>query len=118
MLATVAPPPAVPVPHPSVPHPSVPPPLDPDRLRDAVAERRGALAELELAMVAACEEAAFRAAPAPGVLRHDRGTWDRATWDRYIAAAAAAEPRFGPPIRRLHEDIARLDRLAALGGAR
>ena len=111
MLAAATPPPAVPV-----THPSTAPPLDPHRLREAVADRRGALAELELAMVAACEEATFRT-PTPGVLRDDRGTWDRGTWDRYLAAAAAAEPRFGPPIRRLHEDIARLGRLAALGDA-
>ena len=87
--------------------------LELQRLREGIAERRRRLLDLELAMVAACETKAARGR-APGVLMHNRETWDRATWDRYLAAAAAVEAEYGPPMRKLYREIDQLERVLAL----
>ena len=87
--------------------------LDLQGLRAGIAERRRQLLDLELAMVAECEAQAARGR-APAVQMHDRETWDRATWDRYLAAAAALEDQYGPPMRRLLREIDQLERLLAL----
>ena len=78
-----------------------------------IAARRRRLLDLEAAMAAACEAEAMRGRAA-GVRRHDRGTWDRAAWNRYLAVAAAVEHEYGPPMRRLHREIDRLERVLAL----
>jgi hypothetical protein len=88
-------------------------PLDLARLRHSVAARRRRLLDLEVAMVAACEADAAHAR-AHGVRMDDRETWDRATWTRYLDAAARHEPEFGPPMRRLLQEIDQLERLMAL----
>jgi hypothetical protein len=64
-------------------------------------------------MVAACERAAARGR-AGGVCIDDRATWDRATWRRYLDAATRLEPAYGPPMRRLLQEIDQLKRLMAL----
>ena len=79
-----------------------------------IALRRSRLAELEAAMIAACEAAAVGAA-VPCDARADRDGWDRATWHRYLAAAMRLESHYGPRMRRLRRDIAQLERLAVLG---
>ena len=66
-----------------------------------------------MAMVAKCEARAAHGAT-PGVDIANRETWDRATWTRYLAAAAALEPEFGPAMRQLYREIDQLERLAAL----
>lgn len=83
------------------------------QLRDGIADRCRRLLDLELAMVAACEAQAARGR-SPGVRMHDRETWDQPTWQRYLAAAAAVEHEFGPPMRRLHGEIDQLERVLAL----
>lgn len=87
--------------------------LDRNRLLDAIGTRRLRIAELEDHLVAECEAAALRGMN-PAIGRNDEQTWDRATWDRYLNRAATLEPKFGPALRRLHEEISRLRRLAAL----
>ena len=89
------------------------PHLDRDRLRAGIARRRQALANLEAAMVAACEQAAARSA-AGAVRMDDRATWDRAMWQRYLDVAARLEPDFGPRMRRLLQEIDQLTRLIEL----
>jgi len=84
--------------------------LDRRRLLDAIATRRSRLAALEDSLVADCEATALRAA-ASAAHHADRGTWDRFIWDRYLARAAALESAFGPAMRRLHDEIERLERL-------
>jgi hypothetical protein len=89
------------------------PTLNRQILLDAVAHRRARIAELEDDLVAECEAAAVRLRTI--AVRHDdAATWDRAAWDRYVARVVALEPVFGPRLRRLREEVARLDRLAAL----
>ena len=83
------------------------------QLRDGIADRRRRLLDLELAMVATCEAQAARGR-SPGVQMHDRETWDQPTWHRYLAAAAAVEQEFGPPMRQLHREIDQLERILAL----
>lgn len=73
-------------------------------IRLGVAVRRERLADLEAELVTACETAA-------GLSDTGRDGWDRAAWDRYLAAAARLSDSYGPGLRRLHEDIARLERL-------
>jgi len=90
-----------------------PPRLDLRSLHAAIAERRRKLLDLELAMVAKCEAQAARGR-ASTVQMHDRETWDRSTWDRYLAAAAALEGQYGPPMRRLLREIDQLERVLAL----
>ena len=95
--------------------PRVPAPryLDRDHLRSGVMARRRTLAELETAMVAACEAAAARCA-ARGVRIEDRASWDRTMWQRYLDAATRLEPQYGPAMRRLYQEIDQLERLLAL----
>jgi hypothetical protein len=44
----------------------------------------------------------------------DRATWDRPTWQRYLDAATRLEPDYGPPMRRLLQEIDQLTRLIDL----
>ncbi|HKM61439.1 MAG TPA: hypothetical protein VJY39_03010 [Acidisphaera sp.] len=87
--------------------------IDRLQLRDAIASRRAALAALETAMVAACEQEAARAA-GPNVRIDDRTTWNRPMWDRYLAAAADHEPDYMPRMLRLLGEIDRFERIMAL----
>ena len=87
--------------------------LDRDYLRSAVMARRRTLAELETAMVAACEAAAARCA-ARGVHIEDRASWDRTMWRHYLDAATRLEPQYGPAMRRLYQEIDQLERLLGL----
>ena len=89
------------------------PRLDLAGLRSGVALRRDRLVSLETAMVAACERAAARGR-ASGVCMDDREIWDRATWRRTLDAATRLEPAYGPPMRRLLQEIDQLNRLMAL----
>ena len=47
----------------------------------------------------------------------DRASWDRGAWQRYLDAAVRLEAGYGPRMRRLREDIARLERLLDLSVA-
>ena len=91
----------------------VTPRLDREQIRDRIAQHRAALAELEGALVAACEAAAARHRSS-AVRVEDRATWDRAMWQRYLDAATVLEPEYGPRMRDLLRDIDRLERLLAL----
>jgi len=82
------------------------PRLNREMICRSVALRRKRLAELEAQMADACDAAA--AGPS------DRRCWDRATWQRYLDAATRLEGSYGPRMRRLRDDIARLDRLLDL----
>lgn len=103
---------AVPVPPPILFQPLPSPHLSREMIRRAVALRRARLAELEEQMVEACDAAAGRGNPTSAP--DDRRRWDRAAWDRYLAAAARLEGNYGPRMRRLRDDIARLERLLDL----
>jgi hypothetical protein len=93
--------------------PASAPHLDRSHLATGITSRRRRLADLEAAMAASCEAAAVRGAPR--VIRvDDRGTWDRAMWQRYLDAAARLEPDYGPLMRRLLQEIDRLQRLLDL----
>ncbi len=94
----------------------VTPRLDPEQIRDRIAQHRARLAELEGALVAACEAAAARHR-ASAVRVEDRATWDRPMWQRYLDAATVLEPEYGPRMRDLLRDIDRLERLLALPAA-
>lgn len=89
------------------------PHLDLKCLRDGIADRRRRLLDLELAMVAACETEAA-CGRAASVRMYDRDTWDQATWQRYLAAAAAVEHQYGPPMRQFYREIDQLERVMAL----
>jgi hypothetical protein len=81
-------------------------------LRRALAEKRAALAGLEVDWVAAAEAEAAGGAGRQ-VRIDDRSTWDKATWTRYLAAAATHEPVFKPRIMRLLSEIDSLEALLA-----
>ena len=87
--------------------------IHPGRIHDAITARRALIARIESAWVSACEREARRNL-APGILLDDRETWDKATWNRYLTAAAKTEARFLPRMRRLYNEIARLERMLAL----
>jgi hypothetical protein len=74
--------------------------------------RRAWLAELEIAMSAACEASALGASQRTDAT--DRESWDRATWHRYLAAAMRLESTYGPRMRRLRQEIGQLERLMTL----
>ena len=111
---------AVPVPPPIAFQPAplrlpaalAPPHLSREMIRRAVTVRRELLADLEAQMVEACDAAAGRGVPASA--HDDRRRWDRTAWGRYLAAATRLEGSYGPRMRRLRDDIARLDRLLDL----
>lgn len=89
--------------------------LDREMIRHSLMLRRERLAELEEQMVDRCDAAAGRdhhkvATATP----YDRRRWDRAAWSRYLDAAAQMETSHGPHMRRLRDDIARLERLLDL----
>lgn len=87
--------------------------IDGGRLRAAIAARRARIALIEAEWVATCERCAARNT-GRGIHRvEDRETWDRAMWDRYLAAAVDTQPDFLPPLRRLYEEVRRLERLEA-----
>jgi hypothetical protein len=106
----------------SRPPPSLRPPvrvtpqLDREQIRARIAQHRTRLAELEGALVAACEAAAARHRTST-VRVEDRATWDRPMWQRYLDAATVLEPDYGPRMRDLLRDIDRLERLLALPAA-
>lgn len=84
-----------------------------EAISQGVALRRERLADLEAQLADACEAAAARGdawASVPG----DRRRWDRAAWQRYLDAALRLERTHGPRMRRLRDDIARLERLLDL----
>lgn len=87
--------------------------LSREAIRLGIALRHESLAELEDEMVAACEAAAATAG-SRCLNADDRSRWDRATWDRYLDAATRLEAGYGPRMRRLRDDIARLERLLEL----
>lgn len=93
--------------------PVAPTRLDREMLRLGIALRREALARLEAEMVAACEAAAGLGDPRTSA-PDDRASWDRGAWRRYSDAAVRLEGGYGPRLRRLREDIARLERLLDL----
>lgn len=91
--------------------------LDRAQIRARIAQHRAALADLEGALVAACEAAAAR--HRTGAVRvDDRATWDRAMWQCYLDAATALGPDYCPRMRGLLRDIERLERLLTLPVAR
>jgi len=87
--------------------------LDRNILRHGIGARRCRLAELEAAMVNACERAAARGA-SRSVRIGDQKTWDKAAWQRYLDEAARLEPYYMPEMRRLLQDIDRFERLLTL----
>jgi len=89
--------------------------LDREMIRRSLMLRRERLDDLEEQMVDGCNAAAGRdhhktATATP----RDRRRWDRAAWSRYLDAAAQMENSHGPRMRRLRDDIARLERLMDL----
>ena len=94
------------------------PPLSSTRLsRQAlllgIALRREVLQDLEAELVDACEAAAGMGDPRQ-VSPDKRFLWDRAAWCRYLDTAASLEARYGRRMRRLRDDVARLERLLEL----
>ena len=87
--------------------------IDRLRLREAITSRRAALAELETAMVAVCEQQAARGA-GHDVRIDDRTTWDKPMWDRYLAAAENHEADYMPRMLRLLGEIDRFERMMSL----
>lgn len=83
------------------------------RLRDALAQKRAAVAALEARWVTASERDAARETNRH-VRMDNRSTWDKATWSRYLAAAAAHEPDFMPQIARLLREIDSIETLLAM----
>ena len=84
-------------------------------IRHSLMLRRQRLAELEEQMVEGCDAAAERGQHKSATANpRDRRRWDRAAWGRYLDAAARLESSHGPRMRRLRDDIARLERLLDL----
>lgn len=99
---------------PSPVRPAVPHPFSGQMLLTLqIASRRVRLAALEAEMNAACEAAALGARFRPHAAL-ERAHWNRTTWRRYLAAAMRLEASYGPRMRRLHREIARLERLMTL----
>ena len=101
----------------TVSHPAAPQAggqLDPGLLRLGLALRRDALAGLEAELVEGCEAAAGLGDSHRTSDPADRSRWDRSAWGRYLGAAVRLEGSFGPRMRRLRDDIARLERLLDL----
>lgn len=82
-------------------------------LRRGIELRRQRLHALEARMVEGCEAAAHRGDPS-GFAAGDRLQWDRGAQARYLQAATRLERCYGGRMRRLRDDIARLERLLDL----
>lgn len=98
--------------HPAAPHAGGH--LDPGLLRLGLMLRREGLDGLETELVEACEAAAGLGDCHRTSDPADRSRWDRAAWGRYLDAAMRLEGSYGPRMRRLRGDIARLERLLDL----
>ena len=87
--------------------------MDNQIIADRLAVRRQQVSFIEDRLVSACERAAGH-----GRRGHrppdDRDAWDRHTWDRYLREAVVQERELGPDLRRLHGEIAVLERLSSL----
>ena len=77
-----------------------------------LAVRRQQVSLIEDQLVSACERAAGHGRPGQ-CPPEDRRVWDRHMWDRYLREAATQECELGPQLRRLHGEIALLERLIA-----
>ena len=99
--------------------------MDRQIIAAGIADRRQQVTFIEDRLVFACERAAGQAhrhgrrRPAGHGRRgrrppEDRDAWDRHTWNRYLREAVAQEHEFGPELRRLHGEIAVLERLSSL----
>lgn len=90
--------------------------MDHQLLATRLAVRRRQILTIEDRLLIACERAAGHGRrghrPPP-----DRRVWDRQTWNRYLREAVSQERELGPALRRLHEDIAALERLSSLPAA-
>ena len=96
---------------PSPAHPALPHPFSGHMLLTLqIQSRRARLAALETEMIAACEAAALGASSRTKVVS-ERERWSRATRHRYLAAAMRLEATYGPPMRRLRQEIGQLERL-------
>ena len=87
--------------------------MDRQIIAASIAVRRQQVIFIEDRLVTACERAAGRGRRG----RHppeDRDAWDRHTWNRYLREAVAQEHELGPELRRLHGEIAMLERLSSL----
>jgi hypothetical protein len=80
-----------------------------------IADRQARLAALGTEMIAACEAAAC-GPRTPKSPPSSREHWSRSVWQRYLAAAMRLEATYGPRMRRLRQDIGRLERLKTLLG--
>jgi hypothetical protein len=79
----------------------------------SIAVRKSGLAALEAEMNAACEAAALGGRSRTSATA-ERRHWGRTTWRRYLTAAMRLEAEYGPRLRRLHAEIAQLERLMTL----
>jgi len=87
--------------------------MDNQSIADRLAVRRQQVSFIEDRLVSACERAAghgWRGRRPPD----DRDAWDRHTWDRYLREAMVQERELGADLRRLHGEIAALERLSSL----
>ncbi len=87
--------------------------MDNQIIADRLAVRRQQVSFIEDRLVSACERAAGhgrRGRRPPD----DRDAWDRHTWDRYLREAVVQERELGADLRRLHGEIAALERLSLL----
>lgn len=87
--------------------------MDRQIIATGIAARRQQVTFIEDRLLSACERAAGhgRRGRRPP---EDRDAWDRHTWNRYLREAVAQEAELGPELRRLHGEIAVLERLSSL----
>lgn len=90
--------------------------MDRHLIATRLAVRRRQVFIIEDRLISACEHAAGhgqRGHRPP----HDRRAWDRHTWHRYLREAVAQKHELGPALRRLHGEIAVLERLSSVPAA-
>ena len=87
--------------------------MDKQIIADRLAVRRQQVSSIEDRLISACERAAGHGQRG-GRPPQDRGAWNRHTWGRYLREVAMQERELGPLLRRLHSEIALLERLSSL----
>lgn len=90
--------------------------MDRHLLATRLAVRRSQVFVIEDRLLTACERAAGHGQrghrPPP-----DRRAWDCHTWHRYLREAVSQERELRPALRRLHGEIAALERLSSFSTA-